>query len=334
MESQIPTSDTMRLTIVGPQFFSYVDGIVSHIDSLGIPVQAIDERGSQSFFIKSIFRSYYLKKLFSLVIKKKHKDIIKKSIEFESTHVLFISPESVNSNLIESMKNEGLKVILYMWDSFDNKPSARTCIDVFDKAATFDPVDAQIHKLNVINLFAEDYFFNVNRNDCFSRKIDISFVGTVHSSRPKIIKKLVTNPRFSSFNKKMYLYRGNYYYYLRALLITGFSRCTPLSKSSISKSAVAEIFNNSKYVLDITHSSQRGLTSRTFEALASGSVLVTNNLWSRELLPKFSGQIILFEDIELLELSHKGINISEQPHTDMYSLTLSRFCNDILELAQ
>ena len=69
-------ADKMRLTIVGPKFFSYVDAVVSHISGLGIPVQGIDERGSQSFFMKAVFRSSLLRKFFYILVRKQYQLIV------------------------------------------------------------------------------------------------------------------------------------------------------------------------------------------------------------------------------------------------------------------
>ena len=324
-------ADKMRLTIVGPHFFSYVDAITSHISTLGVPVQGIDERGAESFFIKAVFRSSLLRKIFHIVVRKQHQVIARKVADFKSSHVLFISPESVNESLIKSLKNTGVKVSLYMWDSFDNKPAARSCLLSFDNAASFDPLDSEVHQLPLINLFAEDTFYKKKSGHCF-RTIDLSFVGTAHSSRPQVITSLVTNPRFATLSKKIHLYRGNAYYYFRARLVTWFSVHTPLSNHSISKLEVAEIFNNSKYILDVTHEDQRGLTSRSFEALAAGGVLVTNNRWSKEILPSFSARIIIFDDINSLDVNE--LDWSESIDSDLSYLTLRRFCGDILGLIQ
>jgi len=324
-------ADKMRLTIVGPQFFSYVDAVVSHLSGLGIPVQGIDERGAQSFFMKAVFRSSLLRKIFYILVRKRHQLIVRKVADFRSNHVLFISPESVNKSLIKSLRAMGVKVSLYMWDSFDNKPAARDCLLDFDNAASFDPLDAKIHQLPLINLFAEDEFFS-NGNGNYLRKIDLSFVGTAHSSRPQVITSLVVNPRFASLAKKIHLYRGNAYYYFRARLLTWFSVSTPLSNDSISKTEVAEIFKNSKYILDVTHVDQRGLTSRSFEALAAGGVLVTNNRWSKEILPSFSARIIIFSDIDSLDIDK--LEWSERIDSNLDFLTLQRFCSELLRLIQ
>jgi hypothetical protein len=324
-------AQNLRLTVVGPAFFSYADAIVGHMKTLGISVQGIDERDSASFFVKSIFRLAWLRYLFGGVVKKRHEAITRKVHEFNSTHVLFISPESVNESLIKSLRTMGVKVSLYMWDSFDNKPAARHCLLDFDNAASFDPLDAETHQIPLINLFAEDEFFS-KKSGHYLRKIDLSFVGTAHSSRPQVITSLVTNPRFAALSKKIHLYRGNAYYYFRARLVTWFSVNTPLSNQSISKLEVAEIFNNSKYILDVTHVDQRGLTSRSFEALAAGGILVTNNRWSKEVLPSFSARIIIFDDIDSLDVDE--LEWSESIDSDLSYLTLQRFCNDILRLIQ
>ena len=118
-----------RLSIVGPQFFSYLEAIVGEVESLGICAQSIDERGTQSFYMKAIFRSSLLRKLMGFVVRNRHAIIRQEVANFRSTHVIFISPESINVKLIESLKDTGIKVILYMWDSFDNKPAAKSCLN-------------------------------------------------------------------------------------------------------------------------------------------------------------------------------------------------------------
>jgi hypothetical protein len=47
-----------------------------------------------------------------------------------------------------------------------------------------------------------------------------------------------------------------------------------VSYSGYKKEEIADLFKSSKAVLDITHPNQKGLTSRTFEALRSGSKTV------------------------------------------------------------
>lgn len=331
MRSNVSQADSMRLTIVGPRFFSYVDAVVGHIRELGISAQSVDERGSQSFFVKAAFRSAFLRKLFFFLIRKRHESIIREVADFKSSHVLFISPESVNKSLITSLKALGVKTYLYMWDSFDNKPAAKSCLSDFDNVATFDPVDADTNRLSLINLFAEDEFFS-HGSEGTRREFDLSFVGTAHSSRPKVITSLVASSSLSRLRKKIHLYQGNAYYYLRARLLTRFSAFTPLSNHSISKSEVAEIFKSSKFILDVTHADQRGLTSRSFEALAAGGVLVTNNRWSKELLPAFSERIVIFKNISDLDIDK--LKWSESADLDHEILTLKRFCNEILRLTQ
>ena len=321
--------DNVRLTIVGPQFFSYLDAVVSQINAIGIAAQGIDERGTQSTFIKAVFRLSLLRKFFYFLVKKQHQVIIRQVVDFSSSHVLFISPESVSKSLIKSLRDMGIKVSLYMWDSFDNKPAARSCLSYFENAASFDPLDAKTYQLPLINLFAEDEFFN-KEAVLKQRKIDLSFVGTAHSSRPKILTSLVTNPRFRFLSKKIHLFYGNTYYYIRARLLTWFSTNTPLCNDSISKLEVAEIFNNSKYILDITHMNQRGLTSRSFEALASGGILITNNRWSKKILHSFSNRIMIYDDIDSLDITK--LEWYENVDLDLSYLSIKRFCNEILRL--
>lgn len=318
----------MRVSIVGPPFFSYIDAIVGLMKEEGIVAQAIDERGTDSFILKSIFRIAFLRSLFRAIVRKRHQGLRDEILEFKSTHVLFISPESITQELIEELKASGLRTLLYMWDSFDNKLSAREFLGSFDKAATFDPLDAKTHNLPIISLFAEPCFFSEIGSQPL-REVDITFVGTVHSSRPQVLDRFLKSELLNGSSKFMHMYRGNLYYHLRALIMSGFSRKLRLTGKSLSKDSVAMAFKNSRYILDITHENQRGLTSRSFEALAAGCVLVTNNKWAESLLAEFSDRIKLYDDIRYLNLTHTTWRESELLESKTDFLTINRFYREI-----
>jgi hypothetical protein len=89
----------------------------------------------------------------------------------------------------------------------------------------------------------------------------------------------------------------------------------------------------SKYVLDIQHEGQKGLTARTFEALRSGAHLITTNDFAKNLPYGLSRRVRIFTCLADLE----AINFSEPtdalltPEQDYY-LSLQRFVDDIMKL--
>ena len=235
----------------------------------------------------------------------------------------------MSSSLLKSLKENKIKSCLYMWDGFDNKPAARGYVKDFFCSATFDPNDSENYKMELINLFAEDIFFNKER---LNRSIDFSFVGTAHSIRPRFILELIRKSKEFKLNNLIHLYSGNIFYHLMGLIKTFFRNKKMFTNRSISKKRTAEYFIKSKYVLDITHPKQKGLTSRTFEAISSGAILVTNNKNAKRLLPDFRDRVVIYSDINSLEinkLKHVEKDFSKE---QLYELSLKRFCDEILHL--
>lgn len=320
-----------KIVIIGPSFFHYLHAIEEQINNSGIECKQVIERGNESLFKKVLYRSSFLKLLFSPLVNNRHKEIILECINFKATHALFISPESMTSSLLELLKSHNIKPILYMWDGFENKPAAKRFIKNFSSAATFDPVDAKKYQMELIHLFAEDIFFDSNSNN-YKRAFDFSFVGTAHSIRPKFILQLIKKSNKDKLNNMIHLYRGNIFYHIMGLLKTFFGNTKMFTNNSISKNKTAEYFKNSKYVLDITHPKQEGLTSRTFEAISSGAILITNNQNAKKLIPDFKDRIVIYSEIKSLEsnrLNFTKIIFSEE---QLYRLSLKRFCDEIINL--
>ena len=318
-----------RIVIIGPAFFNYLEAIQQEIKKSNIECKFIIERGSENLFNKVIFRSEILKYIFSFIINNRHRQIASECIDFRATHALFISPESMSAGLLKSLKENKIESCLYMWDGFDNKPAARRYVKNFIHSATFDPNDSENYEMRLINLFAEDIFFNKEK---LNRSIDFSFVGTAHSIRPRFILRLIRKSENLKLNNLIHLYNGNIFYHFMGLIKTFFMNTKMFTNRSISKKRTAEYFKKSKYVLDITHPKQKGLTSRTFEAISSGAILVTNNKNAKRLLPNFRDRIVIFRDINSLEinkLKHVEKDFSKE---QLYDLSLKRFCDEILYL--
>ena len=321
----------MKILIIGPEFFSYKNAISLELNSRKIPSFHLNELHSGSTYSKMSYRLglYFLIRLKIKAHREKICNYIKQNL---ITDVIFISPESIDSEYLSLIKSFA-KVHLYMWDGFKNKHKALSVLDLFDTKSSFDKVDCENHLMNYIPLFAEDVYIYQGK----AKMYDLTFCGTVHSDR----SLWLTN--FKKLAKAKNLKIGLLIYYYTPLLLfirlvrnkfnLGLFR--EVSFQGYSKKVIANMFRESRVIIDLTHPNQIGLTSRTFEALRTGSKLVTNNYNCDVLKADFGSRIFLLNDIkfqqrELLEF----IKLDVEPLTEEQDrfLSIKRFTDQLLDV--
>lgn len=321
-----------RIVLVGPKFFGYSSAIVRHLNAkMQIDAIFIDERGDNGFFSKSVYRLKILQHIFRYKINVRRRNIYKQIEDFNPTDIIFISPEHFSLKDLEFAKLLKCRVVLYMWDSFSNKGSAKPYVDKFDRSISFDFQDVKKYNMRLVNLFAEADFFNTGINNK-EKKYDVSFVGTLHSNRIRLLIQLIRVCEKNGFIKKFHGYYGNYFYFIKARIFEIINQCNIGTWNSLSKGETAEIFKESSIVIDITHPKQRGLTSRTFEALAAGAIVLTNNENALKYMDRYSDRIRIFTEdsfeedlIDALKSPALHANESEAGY-----LGLQRFCEELV----
>lgn len=108
----------------------------------------------------------------------------------------------------------------------------------------------------------------------------MSFVGTIHSDRLKILNEIEKIAKEK--DKKVFFYKYlqswfmYYYHYFRQ---KEFRRTKPkdYQYNKLSAKQIIEISQKSRCIVDIQHSNQTGLTMRTFEMLGLKKKLITTN---------------------------------------------------------
>jgi hypothetical protein len=177
--------------------------------------------------------------------------------------------------ILKRRTNAG-RLILYMWDSFLNKKNVVGAIKYFDRVLTFDPDDAKR-----LNLFFRPLFFTLgNQNKKNNGEIDISFIGTGHNDRAKIIETIKNQCVKLKLKYYFYLYFQNkFIYYFHKITNKNFKH---IKKSCfhfnpIDYDGYIKISERSKAIVDIEHQKQKGLTIRTFEVLGKEKKLMTTN---------------------------------------------------------
>lgn len=267
--------------LLAPKFFGYELEIKKELENLGAKVIYFDERPKNDFFTK-VFIRLNLKKLIKNDIEKYFRNIINftkdKSIDF----LFLVSPETIDVEKIEKLRNihKNLKVYTYMWDSIKNKKNAFPLIHISDRFFTFDSNDKMIdNKIKFLALFYIDDYRNIatKRNELI---YDISFIGTVHSDRYTIIKKIEEQAK--EFNLKTYFYfysPSKILFFFQKLFKKDFQfiKWNDVSFKSLSKLDVLNVIGKSKSIIDIQHPLQTGLTMRTIEIIGAKKKLFTTN---------------------------------------------------------
>lgn len=320
-----------RVALVGPSF-SYLDAISIELNRRGVFSVHLDERHSNRIIAKIKYRIGFYNTFKGA--KKRHlKALYNQIIDKNISDVLLVDVEVCDRDFVEKLIKANINVGIYMWDSAKNKPNFLKYIDLLTAKSSFDPLDCETFGLRYIPLFAE--FGNVNKCDIQIKKSDIYFCGTLHSNRPKIINQVL---KFSKINKLNFI-SHNYYHSRLLFLIKSLVSPSYLSifktvtSKSIPKSEIYNSMATSKYVLDIQHEGQKGLTARTFEALRAGAHLITTNDFAKNLPLGLSRRVKVFscladlESINFSELAGEGLT----PDQDYY-LSIQRFADDVISL--
>lgn len=312
----------MKICVVGPSFFGYASAISDTYNELGNTSVWKDEFPKDSFFLKAYTRlaNRYTHGYQFFSSRLKLVDDIN-SGDFDL--VVLINPEYLNADCILKIRKPKT---IYFWDSIGNKPNFIQILRKIDAVSSFDPRDCNDYKINYIPLFAESIFHPVIE----SREIDISLIGTAHSMRIPYACMLVN----SNYKNYVHLYTRNLITYLYSNPIKnwveGYSCCT---SRKMSKAEVADVFTRSKVVLDIPHPNQIGHTSRVFEAIQSGAILLTTSSTKMPNHEMEDRTVRINSRKELFIGLRRALSLFDStsiPRASGSVTSIERFCSDLL----
>lgn len=271
-----------RVLLIAPRFFGYEQEIAAELTRSGQQVDMLPDRPFNSPFVKAVMR--YRPELGG------HRTcdrfFARRMEELGRTDyatILVVQGEGVTANTLKRLREAypRARLVFHTWDSIENKPFSKRNLPLYDRCSSFDPVDAKKYSMVFRPLFYTDGF---DRPADTTYTYDLSFIGTVHSDRYKIVQALLENlpPDTRTF---VYLYlQAPWMYDLRRLFtntLEGAKR-EDFRFEPLSKDLVQATFFGSRAVLDIEHIHQRGATMRTMEALGSKRKIVTTNATLRD----------------------------------------------------
>ena len=270
-----------NILLLAPNFFEYSSNIKNELIALGANVVNFNERISDKPIIKAIIRKR-LHFLISPIINNYYKKILNEVENIKLDYILVINPEVINKSIFNNLcnNNKDLKTILYLWDSINNKPHFKELFSLFDNSWSFDKSDCQKNNgLKFLPLFFDSSYIKTPKNNP-QLEYDLCFIGTVHSDRFAIINSLKFQAKKIGLEVYTFMYLpSKLMFFYKKLLDKGFRgiKYSDLSYKPLKEDQIIEILSKSKVVIDINHNLQTGLTSRTFETLASRKKLLTTN---------------------------------------------------------
>jgi hypothetical protein len=266
------------LLLIGGGFFGYADEIARALRLRGRNVVRFEDRPALDTMTKSLLRVAP-----SLVAAKSEayfEGIIAKMRDQPIRDILVIKGEALSPKSIERLRSAmpQARLTLYFWDSYRNMPKdSPEKLSLFDKCFTFDPDDAEAdRRLNYRPLFYVDDYASLPQRE---PDIDLLFLGTIHSDRYAILKRLSNSlPSHVRFEKILY-FPSRIVYAARRI---GDPQFWGASKREfvfqpLSKPDIQNLIARSRVVVDIERSVQSGLTMRTIEMLGAGKKLLTTN---------------------------------------------------------
>lgn len=322
----------MKLAIIGPAFFGYLDELAHGFARAGTPAQFFDERPSNTLRSKLFYR------FASQSVKQKaaqaHIDTLTDQIiSQEFTHVLLISVEVISNDAVQRLKAAELIICRYGWDSVHNKPHMHSLDPLMDRIASFDATDCTHYGYDYIPLYSN---LTPAAQDAPSGT-DFFYCTTLHSNRPFWVKRFLTQAQKHGWSTDFKLFYHNRLLWMIRYIshpqVWGLAR--QLSTVPFSRDTIVQATQKARVVLDIHHGAQTGLTMRTYETLALGKVLLTTNKMAATVLPADLRTRVVYMDADDLGGSfQKALDITPAPLTpdQAYSLSQNRFIDQLTAL--
>ncbi|MDR1846607.1 MAG: hypothetical protein LBR17_00595 [Bacteroidales bacterium] len=331
--------ENKKVLMFAPSFFGYEKQIRKRIEDMGAKVDFFDERPSNNVWAKIFLR--FFKSIMLGKIDRYYKKI-DLCTELSPYDIVFvINIEAMPVWFITKLRQRNLNshFILYMWDAIFWKRNILNYVDFFHRVYSFDRNDCEAHsdKLIFRPLFYLNDYAEIAKETKQKYKYDLTFIGSAHTDRYTILKKIETTAKKHNwtFFNYMFLQRKSIFY-LYFLTNKNFRHCKAkeFSYRSLSKNEVLDIISNSKVIVDIQGVNQLGLTMRTTEVLGAKRKLITTNTEIAK-YDFYSPDNILIIDREKPEISEDFIRTPYQETLaaeTYHKYSLDGWLEDIFEI--
>ena len=299
-----------------PKYFGYEQAIKEELERRGASVYMFFENIADINYFYGIVSTFLPKRMPSAVLRYVRR---KMAHVPDDVDVLFLIrgkhliPEIMDF-IVSRLPDDCLRV-MYQWDSTSNLPNSLAIAPYFHRISTFDEPDAKKYGWRYRPLFYIDSELQETRE----KDIDILFVGSLHSERALILRKLKELCRENGYVlysrlvlRKIVFLVGKY---LGRHPDKMLADDRDVSSRQFSIREMYALYARSKVVVDYTNPHQTGFTMRTIESLGCGCKLVTNNAKVLEADFYHPGDIFCYSGIgdfsvpgDLVQITGKSID--------------------------
>jgi hypothetical protein len=264
----------LKVLFVAPRLFHYHTEIADELATLGARVDFGVDRPPHTTLGKAVIR-------FDRRLLQPWSDAhFARSIDWDADYdvVFVLIGEALSPAMLRRMRARFThgKFVLFMWDSFGNKPALRAHLPFFDRAFSSNPDDVAAHGLHYRPLFASRRYETLA-----SDRIDyeLSFVGTAHGQRFPLVRAIIDAAGARDRSYTYFYLQSPAFYFARRWTDPALAgaRFGDFRYAAMPADESADVLARSRAVIDMPHPLQEGLTIRTFESLAAGRKLITTN---------------------------------------------------------
>jgi hypothetical protein len=264
----------LNLLFIAPKFFSYENRIIEELTPFYNDIIFKTEIPFQSSFL------FYAMKRFSkkgaeFSLTNYNKKLIKLIEEKKIDRVFIIRGFGLNEEFLKSIKEINPKILVfhYQWDSFDIVPNALLISNYSDYNFSFDLNDVNNNvKFQHLPLFS--LLKNTNQNEIIRN--DIVFIGTYHSNRINISKRIKVYCEQNNLKYFDYLYMP-FLSYIRNNLQNKNINFSEIKLKKLSYNQYTKLLLSAKIIVDSPYEKQFGATMRTIETLSLRKKLISTN---------------------------------------------------------
>lgn len=268
-----------RILFFSAHLFGYQNDIRLAMESVGAIVDYYDERPANNFLVKGVIRIN--RNLLAGYINHYYNKIIKETLQKEYDYVFFIKGESISASNVRRLKqfHPEANFIIYHWDSIANNSNAQNLLPYFDRVFSFDKIDCERLGLHFLPLFYTPDYANIPYYDK-EIKYDMLFVGTTHSDRYKLVKRIEEQIIKMGGLCLTWFYFPSKILYYKMKIQNSYLRQIPVHTfhfKPMSKELLLQLYAGSRIIIDVQHPKQTGLTMRCIETLGAKRKLITTN---------------------------------------------------------
>lgn len=264
----------------------YSNGMIETMKSMGAQVDYIHDKPNEGFLSKTLGRlniGFYQK-----VIADYYNRELDKYKNKDYDFILSIRGEYTPICTLQHLKNlyPNAKLILYMWDGMhkQNTKGIEKKWPFYDQIYTFDRYDYEENKeeIDFLPLYYYEGYLPKNLKNINYDKFtyDVSFIGTGHDDRIKVVKDILKQCKNNGYSCFSYFFIPHkLIFYKNKVFNKNFNNVSEgdINYKMIPFKELYRIYADSKCIIDVENRGQHGLTMRTIETLGLRRKFITTN---------------------------------------------------------